>query len=120
MQANLAFQYVYYVANVTFSTPPQNILAYFDTWGNGCWLDSVDNSDCDLYVDHSSCGGYGAYNLTASTTGKKLDEKFAYDDSGAMTTGDFVTDVLKIGGVKVDTMKMGIITEPMITASTSV
>ncbi|CAI7574904.1 unnamed protein product [Penicillium discolor] len=115
---NEVVNYVSYVANVTFGTPPQNILAYFNTWGNGCWLDSVDSSDCDLYVDHSACGGYGAYNLTASTTGKKLDEKFAYDDSGTMTTGDFMTDVLRIGGVKVDTMKMGIVTERMITANT--
>lgn len=73
-----------------------------------------------MYVDHSSCGGYGAYNLTASTTGKKLNEKFAYDDSGVMTTGDFVTDVLRIGGVQVDTMKMGIVTERMIVASPSI
>ncbi|CAI7641263.1 uncharacterized protein N7487_003108 [Penicillium crustosum] len=115
---NEVVNYVSYVANVTFGTPPQNILAYFNTWGNGCWLDNVDSSDCDMYVDHSSCGGYGAYNLTASTTGKKLNEKFAYDDSGVMTTGDFVTDVLRIGGVQVDTMKMGIVTERMIVANT--
>jgi hypothetical protein len=77
----------------------------------------VDDSDCSLWTNHSSCGGYGGYNMSASTTATKLDEKFAYDDFGAMTKGDFVTDVLKIGGVTVDAMKMGVITEPMITAS---
>lgn len=102
---------------MTFGTPPQHFLAYLDTWGNGCWLDGVDDSGCELYVDHSSCGGYGGYNLTASTTGKKLDEEFAYDDSGSMTDGDFVTDVLKIGNATVDGMKMGLVTGSTITAS---
>ncbi|KGO76093.1 Peptidase A1 [Penicillium italicum] len=101
--------YVSYVGNVTFGTPPRNFLAYFNTWGNGCWLQSVDDSSCDMYVDQSLCGGYGAYNQTSSTTAKKLDEKFAYDDSGEMTTGDFVTDVLAIGNVTVDAMKMGVV-----------
>lgn len=55
--------------------------------------------------------------MSASTTVKKLTEKFAYDDSGAMTNGDFVTDVLTMGGVTVDAMKMGVVTERMITAS---
>ncbi|KAJ5619685.1 hypothetical protein N7510_003669 [Penicillium lagena] len=118
LQANLASQYTSYVANMTFGTPPQHFLAYFETWGNGCWLESVDDSDCELYVDRSLCGGYGGYNLTASTTAQKLDERFAYNDSGTMTDGDFVTDVLKIGGVTVDTMKMGIVTNEIITANT--
>jgi hypothetical protein len=33
-----------------------------------------------------------------STTAKKLDEIFVYDDSGSMIGGDFVNDVLTIGG----------------------
>lgn len=89
------FQYTSYVSNMTFGTPPQHFLAYFTTLGNGCWLKSVDNTSCGLYQDRSLCGGYGGYNLTASTTAQKLEE-FAYDDSGQMTNGDFVTDVLKI------------------------
>ncbi|OQE14418.1 hypothetical protein PENFLA_c038G09363 [Penicillium flavigenum] len=105
-----------YVANVTFGTPPQHFLAYLHTWGNGCWLKSVDNPDCGLYVNRSLCGGYGGYNMTTSTTAKKLDEIFVYDDSGSMMGGDFVNDVLTIGGVTMDTMKMGIVTEHRIIA----
>ncbi|KAJ5827580.1 hypothetical protein N7447_004343 [Penicillium robsamsonii] len=97
-----------YVANVTFGTPPQHLLAYIDTWGNGCWVKGVNNTGCKLYTDSSYCGGYGSYNMTASTTVKKLDGNFTYDDSGSMVVGDFVTDVLKIGGVTVDAMKMGL------------
>lgn len=119
MQADFAFQYISYVANVTFGTPPQQFLTYFETWGNGCWLESVDDSDCELYTNQSLCGGYGGFNETASTTVKKLDERFAYNDSGVMTEGDFVTDVLTIGGVTLSTMKMGIITNRIITASTN-
>lgn len=119
MQADFAFQYISYVANVTFGTPPQHFLTYFETWGNGCWLESVDDSDCELYTNQSLCGGYGGFNETASTTVKKLDERFAYNDSGVMTEGDFVTDVLTIGGVTLSTMKMGIITNRIITASTN-
>ncbi|KAJ5230317.1 hypothetical protein N7489_011025 [Penicillium chrysogenum] len=107
-----------YVANVTFGTPPQHFLAYLHTWGNGCWLKSVDNPDCGLYVNRSLCGGYGGYNMSTSTTAKKLDEIFVYDDSGSMIGGDFVNDVLTIGGVTMDTVKMGIVTEDRIIANT--
>ncbi|KAJ5672197.1 hypothetical protein N7507_001324 [Penicillium longicatenatum] len=110
--------YISYVANVTFGTPPQNFLAYFDTWGNGCWLEGVDDSDCYLFGDRSSCGGYGGYNFTASTTAKMLDERFSYNDSGTITSGDYVTDVFRIGNVTVDTMKMGIVEDDEITANT--
>ncbi|KAJ5494635.1 hypothetical protein N7463_010722 [Penicillium fimorum] len=97
-----------YVANVTFGTPPQHLLAYIDTWGNGCWVAGVNNTGCDIYKDTSYCGGYGSYNITASSTVKKLDSKLTYDDTGSMVVGDFVTDVLNISGVTVDAMKMGI------------
>lgn len=98
-----------YVANVTFGTPPQHFLTYIETWGNGCWLTGVDNYFCELYTDQSSCGGYGGYNLTASTTATKLDEKLAYNDHGDITNGDFVTDVLRIGNATIDAMKMGVV-----------
>ncbi|KAJ5510963.1 Peptidase aspartic, catalytic [Penicillium expansum] len=100
--------YVSYVGNVTFGSPPQSFLAYFNTWGNGCWLGSADDGVCGVYGERSLCGEYGGYNLTASTTAKKLDEKFTYDDFGELVNGDFVTDVLAIGNVTVDAMKMGI------------
>ncbi|KAJ5360013.1 hypothetical protein N7517_009204 [Penicillium concentricum] len=105
------YYYITYVANMTFGTPPQSLFAYIDTWGNGCWVRGVNNTGCeDLYSELPDCGGYGSYNLTASSTGKKLDGRFAYDDnvSGLMIGGDFVTDVLKIGGITVDAMKMGL------------
>lgn len=57
--------------------------------------------------------------MSTSTTAKKLDEIFVYDDSGSMIGGDFVNDVLTIGGVTMDTVKMGIVTEDRIIASTS-
>lgn len=57
--------------------------------------------------------------MAASTTAKKLDELFVYDDSDSMTGGDFVNDVLTVGGITVDTMKMGIVAEHKINASTS-
>lgn len=117
LRANVFQQHTTYVANITYGTPAQHLLAYFDTWGNGCWVESVNSSDCDLYTDHSRCGGYGSYNWSASTTVKKLDEKFAYDDSGSLTKGDFVTDVMTIGGAEVKEMKMGV-TEAIISSST--
>ncbi|KAJ5280622.1 hypothetical protein N7478_005994 [Penicillium angulare] len=101
--------YAGYRANMTFGTPPQQFIAYFNTWSNVCWLNGVGAGECELYSD-DSCGGDGSYNRTASTTAKKLEGKFAYNDTGSMATGDFVTDVLSIGGVKIDDMKMGIIT----------
>lgn len=70
-------------------------------------------------MNPSLCGGYGAYSVAASTTAKKLDELFVYDDSDSMTGGDFVNDVLTVGGITVDTMKMGIVAEHKINASTS-
>lgn len=79
----------------------------------------MDDSDCGLYTNRSLCGGYGGYNESISTTVKKLDDKFAYNDSGVMTEGDFVTDVLKIGGVILNSMKMGIVTNRIITSSTN-
>ncbi|CAG8101988.1 unnamed protein product [Penicillium nalgiovense] len=69
-------------------------------------------------MNPSLCGGYGAYSVAASTTAKKLDELFVYDDSDSMTGGDFVNDVLTVGGITVDTMKMGIVAEHKINANT--
>ncbi|KAK5787783.1 hypothetical protein VI817_010280 [Penicillium citrinum] len=109
--------YAYY-ANFTFGSPPQTFKAYLQTYGNGCWLMSADNWECQLYKDPSSCDGYGGYNQSTSTTAKKLDEKFSYDDNGVITNGDFVTDVLTIGGVKVDNMKMGIVGGNAVTSNT--
>ncbi|KAJ5108277.1 hypothetical protein N7456_004952 [Penicillium angulare] len=104
-----------YLINVTFGTPPQPFLAYFSTWGNICQLNGVGAGDCEYFAEYSSddsCGGDGSYNRTASTTAKKLEGGFSYNDTntGTMATGDFVTDVLSIGGVKIDDMKMGILT----------
>ena len=87
------------------------------TYGNGGWLRGVNNWECELYKDPSACDGYGGYNRSTSTTAKKLDEKFSYDDNGVTMNGDFVTDVMSIGGVKVDNMKMGIAGRDDVTSS---
>lgn len=96
--------------NLTFGTPPQQFKAYLETYGNGCWLDGVNDKRCGTYHNSSYCGGIGAYNQSASSTAKKLDEKFVYDRLGEIDRGDYVSDTLTIGGATVDDMKMGITT----------
>lgn len=97
---------------MTLGTPPQSLLFYLETMGNGCWVEGVDGTVCDeLYKDASSCGGYGAYNRSASSTVKFIGDDFKYDDSGEIMTGDFVTDTLSMpgGAFKLNDMKMGVL-----------
>ncbi|KAJ5974031.1 hypothetical protein N7481_011241 [Penicillium waksmanii] len=99
-----------YAVNLTFGTPPQHFKVYLETYGNGCWLDGVNDEFCGSYHNSSYCGGNGGYNQSASRTAKELHEKFVYDSLGEIDRGDYVTDTLMIGGATVNDMKMGITT----------
>lgn len=104
------FQAYDYAVNLTFGTPPQKFKVYLETYGNGCWLDGVNNQYCGPYHNSSYCGGIGSYNQSTSSTAKKLDKKFVYYNLGQIDRGDYVSDTLTIGGATVDDMKMGVST----------
>lgn len=90
--------------NFTLGTPPQPFEGYLDTLSNGFWVVSQNGGcDDDYYCDD------GRYDLSNSSTGKKLDESFTYNYYDTPLEGVEVTDVLKIGDTKLDNMTFAVV-----------
>ncbi|KAJ5094252.1 hypothetical protein N7456_010113 [Penicillium angulare] len=102
-----------FIANYTWGTPPQHLEITLETLYNASWVQGV-NNDC-LGSNASYCEEL--YNQTASTTAMTLDEPFDFNFSDTYIRGDFVTDVLSIGGIKLN-MTMGVNNET-VTSQTS-
>ncbi|KAJ5083983.1 hypothetical protein NUU61_008562 [Penicillium alfredii] len=95
--------------NISVGTPPQELNVLFHTVGNECWIQAAHLHACDLLRHEKPCGSHGAYNRSESTSAKFIGSGFAVNDSAFRVTGDFVTDSLTIGNVKLDAMKLGVV-----------
>lgn len=95
--------------NISVGTPPQELNVLFHTVGNECWIQAAHLHACDLLRHEKPCGSNGAYNRSESTSAKFIGSGFAVNDSAFRVTGDFVTDSLTIGNVKLDAMKLGVV-----------
>lgn len=101
-----------YVANVTVGTPPQPLTLGIDTGSTDTWVLSKTANYCvnkTLIANGMTCK-HGTFDANSSSTVKTVVpggfQASYVDGSGA--SGDFVEDVLGIGGVEVVGMQMGL------------
>ncbi|MCJ1243329.1 hypothetical protein MMC30_000526 [Trapelia coarctata] len=97
---------LFYYANISIGTPPQPIRVVIDTGSSDLW---VLPSTSDLCFNETLCAMSGTYSVNSSSTYKYIDSNFMiqYRD-GSSASGDFITDTLTIGDVKVPNLQMGL------------
>ncbi|MCJ1250092.1 hypothetical protein MMC30_007318 [Trapelia coarctata] len=109
------FMQVLYFANVTIGTPPQTFRFHIDTGSSDLWSNAAASRLCrqtksvDPQTGALPCSVSGTYNANASSTYKYIDSGFSIryaDTTGA--SGDYVSDILNIGGVSVNPLQFGV------------
>lgn len=101
-----------YTTNVTVGTPPQTLTLGVDTGSTNTWVLSNTADFCvnkSLQTRERTCAG-GTFNADKSSTMEMLipggfNAVYA-DKSGA--SGDYITDVLSLGGITVKGMQIGL------------
>ncbi|KAK4971898.1 hypothetical protein LTR66_011385, partial [Elasticomyces elasticus] len=86
-----------YFANVSLGTPAQNLRLHIDTGSSDLWVNVASSPLCRS--SGNPCGASGTYAPNSSTTYAYIDSIFniSYVD-GSGSSGDYVSDVLRIGG----------------------
>lgn len=90
--------YVFYSADITLGTPAQKFTVLVDTGSSDLWVYSSDNTkDCS----NNACQATGQYDSSASSSYKFLSNDFSIQYVSGSAAGDWVTDVITIGGASV-------------------
>lgn len=104
---SLANEETLYFMNVTMGTPAQSLRLHIDTGSSDLWVNVADSQLCEAQGD--SCAASGTYAPNSSTTYEYLNSEFniTYVD-GSGSTGDYVSDVVRFGGITLDNQQFGI------------
>lgn len=96
-----------YFANVSIGTPEQQFRLHLDTGSSDLWVNVADSHVCK--ERGNLCSISGTYSANDSSTYSYLNSNFniSYVD-GSGATGDYVTDVVKIGGTTLETQQFGV------------
>jgi len=88
-------------------SPPQEVKLHVDTGSSDMWVNTPSSEYCS--AERRPCANAGTYDPAHSTTQKFIDNTFniSYVD-GSGASGDFVTDVLTIGGTTVEDLQFGV------------
>lgn len=94
--------------SVLIGTPPQPVTLLIDTGST----DIVVNVYTSKFCQTATCYLNGLFDPTSSTTKAPVDHQFeiAYED-GSRASGDFITDVFRIGQQRVDNVQIGLALE---------
>ena len=102
-----------YFANCTIGTPAQHFRFLIDTGSSDLWANSATSQLCTSAPNPNlgdiPCSVSGTYNANKSSTYKYINSEFSIsyaDTTGAM--GDYVSDVLNIGGKTVNPIEFGV------------
>ncbi|EGD96316.1 aspartyl protease [Trichophyton tonsurans CBS 112818] len=96
-----------YFCNLTLGTPPQTIRAHIDTGSSDLWVNTADSRFCSSR--RSPCSQGGTYDSSSSSTYQLVNNDFniSYVD-GSGASGDYVTDFINIGGIKLKDFQFAI------------
>ncbi|KAL2349635.1 aspartic proteinase precursor [Cryomyces antarcticus] len=96
-----------YFANVSLGTPGQTLRLHLDTGSSDLWTNVASSQLCQ--TRGSPCSVAGTFAPNSSTTYKYLNSDFniSYVD-GSGSTGDYVSDTLRIGGATLKNQQFGI------------
>lgn len=96
-----------YYCNITLGSPQQSLRLVLDTGSSDLWCNAANSSLCSASTD--PCVNSGSYNPDDSSSYTYLSSDFniSYAD-GTGAAGDYVTDVLHIGGVQVKDFQFGV------------
>lgn len=94
--------------SVLIGTPPQPVTLLIDTGST----DIVVNVYTSKFCQTATCYLNGLFDPTSSTTKAPVNHQFeiAYED-GSTASGDFITDVFRIGQQRVDNVQIGLALE---------
>ncbi|KAI1432043.1 aspartic-type endopeptidase [Xylaria sp. CBS 124048] len=98
-----------YHVNATIGTPPQSFQLQIDTGSSDLWVNANSSAVCWQDSSIDTCEHTGAYIANSSSTYQYVGSWFniSYvDGSGAQ--GDYVTDVLALGGTELDHFQFGV------------
>ncbi|RKF54455.1 putative aspartic-type endopeptidase opsB [Erysiphe neolycopersici] len=107
VKGNLDNKDTLYLLDVSLGTPPQNIKLHLDTGSSDLWVNTQKSTLCSSRS--RPCTGAGMYSANASTTYDFLASNFniSYVD-GSGAEGDYVTDVLNLGGKSIGKFQFGV------------
>ncbi|KAL9596437.1 MAG: hypothetical protein Q9219_005787 [cf. Caloplaca sp. 3 TL-2023] len=96
-----------YFADVTIGDPPQQFTLHIDTGSSDTWVPSVNSTVCR--EKQAACQITGQYDITMSTTSKRLARNFAieYGDKSGHK-GIMAEDTMNIGGTTIDKQTFGV------------
>lgn len=96
-----------YLFNITLGTPPQTLRLHLDTGSSDLWVNTPKSTLCSSKLD--PCSSTGMYDANTSSTYDFIASNFniSYVD-GSGAEGDYVTDVLTLGGKSIDKFQFGI------------
>ncbi|KAH0845359.1 putative aspartic-type endopeptidase OPSB [Fonsecaea pedrosoi] len=105
IKAGLDNEILLYFINCTVGTPGQPFSLQIDTGSSDIWFPEAGAEICQ---QNDGCSEFGAYDADASSTFAQLDLpefQIQYVD-GSQVVGQYISDVLNVGGVKLTNMTM--------------
>lgn len=107
VKGNLDNKDTLYLFNVSLGTPPQTVRLHLDTGSSDLWVNTPNSALCSSEL--RPCTSTGVYSANASQTYDFIASNFniSYVD-GSGAEGDYVTDVLKLGGKSIKDFQFGI------------
>ena len=103
---NLDDDVLVYTANVSIGAPPQQVRFSIYTGSGDTLVTASSNAICNGTV----CDDQGTYNANSSSTYHYLSSNFtsSFIDT-TRSSGDYVTDTLRIGGAEITNLEFGVV-----------
>ncbi len=88
----------WYSVDVEVGNPPQKVTVNLDTGSSDLWVVGSENTNCN-----DKCQSLGTFDQSKSTSINKINDNFRIEyGDGSVSTGDWVTDSVTLGGQTVN------------------
>ncbi|KAI5210417.1 acid protease [Aureobasidium subglaciale] len=108
ISATLDNEQTLYFANASLGTPAQDFRLHIDTGSSDLWVNVATSAQCENTQQYD-CATSGTYAPNSSSTYEYVNSLFniSYVD-GSGSSGDYATDVFRIGGATLENQQFGI------------